>query len=315
MGGTNGGNIFVIFSVDTEHDIVGRYATRSAGWSRGLPLLFETFDAAGMKGKVCWLIEYNVIEGVPAANPNSVFYSPEFLEMVEKIRKRHDEVGLHPSMVDWVGRENLPTALSYVDPAKWDDSRRLHDAEFVSNIITSAAAAVSEACGSTPVGCRTGGMQYATHLGRALLANKIYVDSSVAPSGKHTWNVHVPKAYYASSKDIRKPSDEPTSVLEIPTAGYVQNGLILDTWMKLRCRFWMRHPGPVFLSFFIHNWQAVMPNRRTDSGFLNTLGSFLRLLDRWGAKFLSWSEAHEAFRILKERKGEFAGISQRSAGL
>lgn len=52
--------VYVIFSVDTEHDIISRYKTRTAGWSKGVPLLFEVFDALGMRGKVCWLIEYNL---------------------------------------------------------------------------------------------------------------------------------------------------------------------------------------------------------------------------------------------------------------
>lgn len=37
--------IYIIFSVGTEHDIIS-YKTKSAGWSKGIPLLFEVFDAS-----------------------------------------------------------------------------------------------------------------------------------------------------------------------------------------------------------------------------------------------------------------------------
>ena len=51
--------VYVIFSVDTEHDIIS-YKTKSAGWSKGIPLLYEVFDASEIRGKLCWLIEYNL---------------------------------------------------------------------------------------------------------------------------------------------------------------------------------------------------------------------------------------------------------------
>ncbi len=73
--------VYVILSVDTEHDIISKYEARAAGWSKGIPLLFEIFDASGMRSKVCWLIEYNLKDGIVAANPHAEFFVKEFPEL------------------------------------------------------------------------------------------------------------------------------------------------------------------------------------------------------------------------------------------
>jgi len=171
--------VYVIFSVDTEHDIISRYKTKSAGWSSGIPLLFEVFDALGMRGKVCWLIEYNLKDGILAANPRSEFFVREFPELIMQIKNRGDELGLHPSMGDWLGGKRDIPASSYNSPELWDSTRSYHDPEFVMNLITSGAKELVEATGVNPVGCRTGGFHYATCLAPALEKNKICIDSLV----------------------------------------------------------------------------------------------------------------------------------------
>ena len=82
--------VYAVLSVDTEHDIVSKYKTKVAGWSKGLPLLFDVFDASGVKGKVCWLIEYDLKDGILAANSNSGFYAKEFPELIVEIKNRGD---------------------------------------------------------------------------------------------------------------------------------------------------------------------------------------------------------------------------------
>ena len=69
-----------------------------------------------MRGKVCWLIEYNLKEGVPAANPVSEFFVKELHELITQIKFRGDELGVHTSMYDWVDREKQTSLATYGDP-------------------------------------------------------------------------------------------------------------------------------------------------------------------------------------------------------
>jgi len=194
--------VYVILSVDTEHDISSKYKTKTAGWSKGIPLLFEIFDASGIRGKVCWLIEYNLKDGILAANSSSEFFVKEFPELIRQIKDRGDELGLHPTMYDWRGGERGIPASSYNDPDLWDSTKSYRDPEFVMNLITSGEKDLREVTGVNPIGCRTGAFHYATHLASALVKNKIYIDSSVARLLKR-W-VKPPIAYYAASNNIHQ---------------------------------------------------------------------------------------------------------------
>ena len=287
--------VYVIFSVDTEHDIISRYKTKSAGWSKGVPLLFEVFDTSGIRGKVCWLIEYNLKDGILAANPRSEFFVREFPELIMQIKNRGDELGLHPSMGDWVGGERYIPASSYNEPELWDSTKSYHDPEFVMSLITSGAKKLVEATGVNPVGCRTGAFHYATHLATALERNGIYIDSSV-PKTKPWRFVRAPNAYYAASDNVHNSSPK-TAVLEIPTTGYICNGW-RNSLLKFRTWYLLHQRQPIFLSFFIHNWQAITTDGGVDSHFLNNLSSFLRLLGNHGAQFLSWTEARKMYKEL-----------------
>lgn len=285
--------VYVIFSVDTEHDIISKYETRAAGWSKGIPLLFEIFNALGLRGKVCWLIEYNLKDGIVVANPRSEFFVKEFPELVMQIESRGDELGLHPTMYDWLGGEREIPVSSYNDPDLWDTTRRYHDPEFVIDLITSGVKALREVCGVSPIGCRTGAFHYATHLATALEKNGIHTDSSV-PKGLKQW-VAAPNVYYAARDDIRHKATTMTGVLEIPTTGYIHDGRT-NFLLKLRNWYLLHRRQPLFLSLFIHNWQAVTTDERADTRFLKTLSSFLRLLSNRGACFLSWMEAYERYK-------------------
>ena len=283
--------IYTIFSVDTEHDIISKYTTKTAGWVIGIPLLLQVFNALGMSGKVCWLIEYNLKDGIIASNPRSQFFVQEFPELIMQIKNRGDELGLHPTMYDWLaGERNIP-ASSYNNPELWDFTKRCHNPEFVMNLVTSASKEFQNILHISPVGCRTGAFQYATHLATALDNNRIHIDSSVS---KNTLRqvVAAPNAYYAARDDIRKQTSQKRGVLEIPTTGYICNGLP-NVLLKLRTLYLLdRYKRQViFLSFFIHNWQAVNTDGKADQRFLNNLSAFLQLLNNHGATFLSWTEA------------------------
>ncbi len=291
--------VYVILSVDTEHDIIGRYTTRTAGWSKGLPLLFDVFDATRGRGKVCWLIEFNNKEGILAANPRSMFFCEESPELIAQIKNRGDELGLHPSVADWLGGEREIPISSYNDPALRDETRRHLDPEFIIDLITSATEEFKKVCGVNPVGCRTGGLQYATHLATALEKNKIYVDSSVGKNRPWHW-VRPPNAYYPTGDNIRDKANIKTSVVEIPTTGYMCNGW-QHLLLKPRTWYLLHRRQPVFLSFFIHNWQAIKHDGSPDMNFLGSLSSFLRMLSRNGAQFLSWAEAKEVYDSMYEK--------------
>ncbi len=292
--------IYVIFSVDTEHDIIRRNTTRSAGWSMGVPLLFDVFDASGLRGKVCWLIEYNIKDGVVAANPRSPFYCQEFSELIGQIKNRGDELGLHPTVYDWLGGEGEFPASAYNDPNLWDMTKRYHDPEFVINLITSGTREVKKACGVNLTGCRTCGCGwYATHLATALQRNEIGVDSSV-PIGRPWQWIRAPNAYYPAEDDIRNKANTKTGVLEIPITGYICSGWS-QLLLKLRIWYLLRQRQPVFLSFYIHNWQAITTNGIPDKRFLESLSSFLRFLRNHGAHFLRWTEAYKLYEKFAEQ--------------
>jgi len=249
--GQNQRQVYIIFSVDTEHDIIAKYTTRTAGWSKGIPLLFEVFDTLGMRGKVCWLIEYNLKDGIPAANPRSEFFVKEFPELIMQIKNRGDELGLHPTMYDWLGGARDIPASSYNDPGLWNFNKSYHDPEFVIDLLTSAAKEFREICGVNPTGCRTGAFHYATHLATALEKNAIHIDSSVS-KGLKQW-VTAPNAYYGDRANIRHKATTKTGVLEIPTAGYICSGR-LSLLTKFRTWYLLHRRQLIFLSFFIHNW-------------------------------------------------------------
>jgi hypothetical protein len=284
--------VYVIFSVDTEHDIISRYETKAAGWSKGIPLLSEVFDASGIRGKVCWLIEYNLKDGILAANSHSEFFVKEFPELIMQIKNRGDELGLHPTMYDWLGGAKDILVSSYNDPELWDFTRSYHDPEFVINLTTSGVKEFREVCGVNPIGCRTGAFHYATHLAAALEKNGIHIDSSVRKKLKST--VTAPNAYYAARDNIQNKAPTKTGVVEIPTTGYVCKGWS-SYLLKLRTWYLLHRRQSIFLSFYIHNWQAITTEGRPDTRFLESLSSFLRLLSNHGVRFLNWTEACEMY--------------------
>ena len=158
----------IIFSVDTEHDTIAYHNTRIAGQLKGIPLLCETFDNLAMRGKVCWLIEYNLKEGVPAANPVSEFFVKELHELITQIKFRGDELGVHTSMYDWVDREKQTSLATYGDPNSQDLRKSYNEPEFVMNLITLAVKDLKAISGINAVGCRTAAFRHATHLADAL---------------------------------------------------------------------------------------------------------------------------------------------------
>lgn len=297
--GRNNRQTYVIFSVDTEHDTIANHSTRTAGWSKGIPLLCETFDVLGMRGKVCWLIEYNLKEGIPAGNPSSEFFVKELPELIAKIKIRGDELGVHPTMYDWVGGEKQISAATYNNPDSWDFRRSYHDPEFVMDLIISAVKDMKAVSGVNPVGCRTAACHYATHLVTALEKNGISVDSSVLRGAKQF--VRAPNAYYASREDIRRKSTLKTGVLEIPTVSFTQLN-IKKPITRIRTEYLLRLKKPIFLSMLIHNWDAITTNGAKNEYFLKNLTSFLNFLRNRGVRFLSWTEAKDMFDSIYRTK-------------
>jgi hypothetical protein len=287
--------VYVILSVDTEHDIIGEFTTKSAGWTKGLPLLFKVFDALELKSKVCWLIEYDSRFGFVAANTKSDFYVKEFPELITQIKTRGDELGIHPGMDGWLGGEKqIPLSL-YNKPELWDTTSRLNNPDFVMKLISSATKEFRDICGVNPVGCRTAALQYATHLSAALAENGVKIDSSVYKGLK--WVLKPPNAYYTAGDDIRCQGAQNNNILEIPTTGYINNNRFKSP-LRLRNWFLLHWQKPMFLSFYIHNWQAVTPDGNPDQNFLGFLFTTLRFLRENGAKFVSWTEASETYKYL-----------------
>ncbi len=109
-----------------------------------------------------------------------------------------------------------------------------------------------------------------------------------------------PNAYYPAGDNIRDKATTKSSVVEIPTTGYIYTG-----WrnLLLKPRIWhlLHRRQPVFLSFLVHNWQAIKPDGSPDIKFLGNLSSFLRMLSRNGARFLSWTEVKEVYDSMHEK--------------
>jgi hypothetical protein len=285
------GQIFVIFSVDAEKDIISTYHTKTTGWTTGVPLLFDVFDALDMQGKVCWLVEFNLRDNILAANPKSEYFVKEFTGLITQIKGRNDELGIHPDVYDWLGAGKDLSAVPYNDASLWDFNRSHSDPEFVKDLITSATNEFRAACQTQPIGCRTGAFHYATHLAEALGSNGIKVDSSASRGLSH-W-LAAPNAYYAAMDNIWHEAPEKAGVLEIPTTGYICR--LFDLPLRLRTWYLACQKKPIFLSFFVHSWQAITIDGKPDERFLGILVSFLRMLKNRGARFLSWTEAYEVY--------------------
>jgi hypothetical protein len=283
---------YVIFSIDTEHDTFANHTTQIDGWCKGVPWLCEIFDDLGMRGKVCWLVEYNLKEGILAANPDSAFFVKEFPAIIKELRLRGDSIGIHPTMYDWLQEEGPVRVDSYHDFGSWDLTRSYNDPEFVLKVISSAVQEIKALSGVNPVGCRTGACHYATHLAAALVTNGIYVDSSTV---KKQWELlKSPNAYYTTQEDIRRESTSKTGLLEIPSVKCMQFDL-KNPFTKLLTEYFLHIPKPIFLSLYIHNWAAITANGEKNEEFLQKLSSFLSFLRYRGVHFLSWVDIKETF--------------------
>jgi len=120
--------------------------------------------------------------------------------------------------------------------------------------------------------------------------------------------VTAPNVYYATGDNIRHKATTETGVVEIPTTGYICSG-----WrtfpLKLRTWYLLHRRQPIFLSFFIHNWQAITADGRADTNFLHSLSSFLRLLSSNGPHFLSWMQARQMWQSTQEDRGTSSASS------
>jgi hypothetical protein len=285
-------NKYVILSIDTEHDPLDQYTSLTAGFSIGIPRLFQVFDDTQISGKVCWLLEYNIKEGIPLANVNSPLFYTDFDNLVAQIKNRGEQFGLHPCLDDWIGEQTQLTSSSYSVRGNWDGTRRYKDAKFVSDVISSATKEVKQICGVNPVGCRTDGCLYTPYLPNALKNNGIFIDSSVRKS--QPWQYVVsPNAYYYN-KDKYHKVPLSTTVMEIPATGYICTG-IKNHMLRVRTWLSLKQAKPLFLSFYIHNWQAVKPNGKADVVFIQVLTSFIKLLRNNGVQFVSWIDAKSIY--------------------
>jgi len=258
-----GGSRF-IFSVDTERDIRS-LKTKVEGWKR-ISLLFDLFDSVGMRGKVNWLVEYDLRDGFLSANPQSEFFVRNHLELFEEMKKRGDEIGLHPSMYDFNARTDT-----------WDKGASGNPV-FVRKVLDFGTREFRRIFRQEPVGCRVGAFHPCTGLEEALERNGIWVDSSTLRRTRE--RIRSPNAHFLGN----------TRVLEIPTTGYVHNGSFDLVFYKAK-KYLNR---PVFLSYYIHNWQVVRPRGEPDTRFLHNLKRFLEVLAS-RSQALSFREAYQAF--------------------
>ena len=293
--------IYIILSVDTEHDILSKFTTRTAGWSIGIPILFKVFDSFKLMGKVCWLIEYNNKDGFLASNTDSDFFVKDSKKLINQIKERGDEIGIHPTMKDWIGGDKNISASSYNDPKFWDSTRSNNDPEFVMKLITNGTKKFIDIFGITPIGCRTGAFQYASCLTAALEKNGIFIDSSVSKGLLR--KITAPNAYFAAKDNILNEATTNPKVLEIPTTGYIDSKpSVYNFMLKLRSWYLLHSRNTIFLSFFIHNWQAITNNSKENTTFLKNLSLFLNMLKKYNACFLSWNEANKIYREIYRNK-------------
>lgn len=143
--------IFLILSVDAERDTY-LFEPRMAGWENGVPYILDTFSEYGVHGKACWLIEYNVRDGLFFCKP-SKRHLANHENIIREIKQKGYEFGLHPTMYAY-------------DQSRWDYKRALSDPAFVSDVIHQGTEALVSVCKKRPVGCRTGHFHFALGLAK-----------------------------------------------------------------------------------------------------------------------------------------------------
>lgn len=279
--------IYLILSIDAESDIY-THKNLKAGWETGVPFILDVFSEHGLDGKACWLVEFNIRDRLIFANPDcSERFVPNFEDIIGEIKRKGHEFGLHPTVYEWSGD-------------RWDYQRPLKDSAFVSDIIHQGNQVLVSVCKQKPIGCRTSNFHFAQSLAAALETEGYLVDSSCR-RGIFA-SITAPNAWFAGKKNYRfQGTPEPrTRVLEIPTTDYVRpgwNGALSLKYKPNKVK--TDGSGILFLSAFLHNWDAVTTDGKRNPVFEATFEKFINLALENSVEVVSFTEAYRIYETLK----------------
>lgn len=281
--------VFMILSVDAESDLY-THKTFKAGWEVGVPYILDIFSECGTNGRACWLIEYNVRDGLVLCNPSCNGFVPNYEDVIRQIKQRGYEFGLHPAMYAYAR-------------GQWNHERAWRDPTFVFDVIHQGTEALVSVCRERPVGCRTGNFHFALGLAKALEHEGYLIDSS---DRKMFWEPTVaPNAWFAEEKDYRleKTVESRTRVLEISTTDSItatRKGLFSLNY-KPNLKKPHSSSNILFLSTFFHNWDAVRQDGKVNPKFRDAFDNFWAALVDNGVKVVSFSEAYRIYKKLTNR--------------
>ena len=277
--------IYLILSIDLERDVYVYKTGSKSGLMVGLPYILDLFSEHGIKGKACWLVEYNCRDGLAFCNPACKLFVPDYEDYFQELKRGGYEFGLHPAVCSF-------------EQGQWNYETPLRDPLFVRKVIHEGSESLRKVCKEQPVGCRTSAFQFASFLSKALETEGYLIDCSYRRGLFDS--ITAPNAWFADEEDYRfdETSGSKTKVLEVPTTDHVRaawNGLFSLKYKPLLIR---PHPTSdiLFLSAFFHSWDAVTPLGERDIKFKNALDNFLNFaMDDYKVKVVSFAEAYEVF--------------------
>ncbi len=280
--------IYLILSIDTESD-VHTQKSRTAGWEVGVPYILDLLSHHGLDGKACWLIEFNVRDGLVFANPHSgPWFVAAYEDLVKEMAIKRHEFGLHPTVYDW-------------DNERWDYERPKKDPVFVAQVIREGTDTLHSITKQKPVGCRTTNFWFAAGLAKALEANGYLIDSSSRNGFLH--RIIAPNAWFASESDYRlqASTESKTNVLEIPTTEFLRAGWWGAFSLKYKPNMVkINYSHVLFLSAFFHNWDAVTEDGKQDPAFGEAFERFINQALEQNVRVVGFSEAYNIYKSMKD---------------
>lgn len=277
--------IYLILSIDLERDVYVYKTGSKSGLQVGVPLILDIFSEHDIKGKACWLVEYNDRDRLSFCNPLSKLFVPNHEDYFEEMRRQGYEFGLHP-------------AIYAFEHGQWNYEIPMRDPSFVAKVIHEGTESLRQISKKQPVGCRTSAFQFALSLPEALENEGYLLDCSYR-RGLFD-DIPAPNAWFADKQDYRfeKARDTKTKIVEVPTTDFVKpdwNGLFSLDYKPLKVKG-HHTSGVIFLSAFFHSWDAVTPLGKYNSRFKIALNNFLNIaMDDYNVKVVSFSEAHRLY--------------------
>jgi len=287
--------IYLILSIDLERDLYVYKTGSKSGLQVGVPCILDIFAEHDIKGKACWLVEYNDRDRLAFCNPSSKLFVPNHEDYFEEIRRGGYEFGLHP-------------AIYAFEQGQWNYETPLKDPLFVAKVIHEGSESLRKVCKKQPVGCRTSAFHFALSLPKALETEGYLLDCSHL-KGLFD-DIKAPNAWFTGEQDYRfeKASGTKTKVLEVPTTDYVQaawNGLFSLEYKPFKVKGYQTS-DIIFLSAFFHSWNAVTLLGKCNNKFKSALDNFLNsAMDDYKVNVVSFSEAHKVYeQSLKQQIAE-----------